>query len=73
MKSLRDKGYRIKNRSVEMINFGFSNIIEEKIYIKNIPVIILTPKNEDNDIATIVLYHGWSSSKETQRMRGFIL
>lgn len=56
-----------------MIDFGFSNIIEEKIYIKEIPVIVLTPKGGDGDIGTIVLYHGWSSNKETQRMRGFIL
>ncbi len=55
-----------------MIDFGFSNIIEEKIYIKDIPVILLSPKNTDSR-GTIVLYHGWSSSKETQRIRGFIL
>lgn len=56
-----------------MIDFGFLNIIEEKTYIKDIPVIVLTPNNMDIDIGTIILYHGWSSSKETQRMRGFIL
>ncbi len=55
-----------------MIDFGFFNIIEEKIYIKAIPVIVLTPKNIESK-GTIVLYHGWSSSKENQRMRGFIL
>lgn len=56
-----------------MIDFGFSNIIEEKTLIKDIPMIVLTPKNMDSDIATIVLYHGWSSNKENQRIRGFIL
>lgn len=55
-----------------MIDFGFYNIIEEKIYIKDIPVIVLSPKNIQSK-GTIVLYHGWSGSKETQRMRGFIL
>lgn len=55
-----------------MVDFGFLNIIEEKIYIKDIPVIVLTPKDINNR-GTIVLYHGWSSSKESQRMRGFIL
>ncbi len=57
----------------KMSNFGFYNIIEEKTYIEDIPIIVLTPKGVDNDLATIVLYHGWSSSKETQRIRGFIL
>lgn len=55
-----------------MIDFGFSNIVEEKIYIKDIPLIVLSPKNLPSK-GTIVLYHGWSSSKENQRIRGFIL
>ncbi len=56
-----------------MSDFSFLNIKEEKTYIEDIPVIILTPKEADKDLSTIVLYHGWSSSKETQRIRGFIL
>lgn len=56
-----------------MKDLGFLNISEEKIYIEDIPVIVLEPKNQDKKMGTIVLYHGWSSSKETQRMRGFIL
>lgn len=56
-----------------MIDLGFYNISEEKIYIGDIPLIVLTPQGIDSDIETIVLYHGWSSMKETQRMRGFIL
>lgn len=53
--------------------FSFLNIKEEKVYIEDIPVIVMEPKEAKEDIATIVLYHGWSSSKETQRIRGFIL
>lgn len=56
-----------------MNNFGFLNIKEEKTYIEDIPVIVLTPKLIDKDIATIILYHGWSSNKESQRIRGFVL
>lgn len=56
-----------------MIDFGFLNIAEEKVYIKDIPAIILTPKDKNDDMATIILYHGWSSCKENQRIRGFIL
>lgn len=56
-----------------MRKFGFLNVAEEKIYIEDIPVIVLTPNNGEADMGTIVLYHGWSSGKETQRIRGFIL
>ena len=56
-----------------MREFGFLNVSEEKLYIEDIPVIVLTPINAKKDMATIVLYHGWSSNKESQRMRGFIL
>ncbi|NMB08121.1 MAG: prolyl oligopeptidase family serine peptidase [Tissierellia bacterium] len=50
-----------------------NNIIEEKIYIGKIPAIIFRPKKRKKGIPTIIFYHGWSSDKETQRMRGFIL
>lgn len=56
-----------------MDTFKFSNIEEEKIYIGEIPMIVMEPKDASKDIGTIVLYHGWSSNKETQRIRGFIL
>lgn len=56
-----------------MSSFSFLNIKEEKAYVENIPIIILTPEKVDGDLSTIVLYHGWSSSKETQRIRGFML
>lgn len=50
-----------------------NNIIEEKIYIGEIPAILFRPKNGKGLYTTIIFYHGWSSKKEFQRMRGFIL
>jgi dipeptidyl aminopeptidase/acylaminoacyl peptidase len=50
-----------------------NSIIEEKIYIGEIPAIIFIPKERKGLLPTIIFYHGWSSDKETQRMRGFIL
>lgn len=49
------------------------NVIEIKDEIDGIPVIVLKPKNIDKNIATIIFYHGWSSSKDSQRFRGYIL
>lgn len=50
-----------------------NNILEEKVYIGKIPAIIFRPKERKGLYPTIIFYHGWSSDKETQRMRGFIL
>lgn len=49
-----------------------SNIIEEKIYIKDIPAILFRPKDVEGPLKTIIFYHGWTSSKEGQRLRGLI-
>ena len=49
------------------------NIIEIKVKIKDIPCIILKPRGESGKLATIIFYHGWSSNKESQKFRGFIL
>ncbi|MCF6464879.1 alpha/beta fold hydrolase [Clostridium sp. Cult2] len=57
-----------------MANHIKSNyILEEKISIEGIPAILFRPKERKGLIPTIILYHGWSSNKELQRMRGFIL
>ncbi len=48
-------------------------IVEEKISMGNIPAILFRPKNKEGLLPTAILYHGWSSNKEFQRMRGFIL
>ncbi|WP_353094459.1 alpha/beta fold hydrolase [Tissierella praeacuta] len=56
-----------------MKDYLYSNhIIEEKIYIENIPAILFRPKDAEGTIPTIIFYHGWSSNKESQRIRGLI-
>lgn len=49
------------------------HIIEEKIYIDNIPALLFKPINKKGLLHTVIFYHGWSSSKEGQRLRAFIL
>lgn len=57
-----------------MDNYLKSNsIVEEKIYIGQIPAILFRPKQSKGLLPTIILYHGWGSDKESQRIRGFIL
>ncbi len=51
----------------------FNNIIERNIFIKNIPAVLLTPKDGSKPYPTILLYHGWGSDTGKQRFRGFIL
>lgn len=51
----------------------FKNISQNKVTIGDIPTIILTPKEKLELYPTIILYHGWSSNKESQVFRGFIL
>lgn len=48
-------------------------ILEEKVYIRDIPAILFRPKVEKDKYPTIIFYHGWSSKKELQKMRGLIL
>ncbi len=48
-------------------------IIQEKHKIGGIPALRLIPKDMKGSIPTIIFYHGWSSSKEIQLMRGMIL
>ena len=48
-------------------------IVEEKVRIQEIPTIIFRPKEVKGPIPSIIFYHGWSSNKELQRLRGFIL
>ncbi|TJX15418.1 hypothetical protein E9840_03200 [Tissierella creatinini] len=49
------------------------NVREKNIIIDYIPVLVLTPINDSDLHPTIVFYHGWGSSIEKQRFRGFIL
>lgn len=49
------------------------NVREKNIVIDHIPALVLTPINDTALHPTIVFYHGWGSSVEKQRFRGFIL
>lgn len=51
----------------------FENINEKKINIGEIPALVFTPRNDSKLHPTIVFYHGWGSSVEKQRFRGYIL
>jgi fermentation-respiration switch protein FrsA (DUF1100 family) len=51
----------------------FNNIIEKKEYIGEIPVIIMRPIENRETYPTVIFYHGWTSKKEYQRFRGYIL
>ncbi|MDY0236301.1 MAG: alpha/beta fold hydrolase [Gudongella sp.] len=51
----------------------FNNIIEINEYIGGIPVIIMRPIEKRESYPTVVFYHGWTSKKEYQRFRGYIL
>lgn len=48
-------------------------IVEDRIKIGAIPAILFRPRDKEGPLPTIIFYHGWSSSKESQRIRGFIL
>lgn len=50
-----------------------AHLIEEKSFIDDIPMIRFNLKENKGKVPTIILYHGWSSNKEAQRLRGFIL
>lgn len=49
------------------------HLIEERNLIDDIPIIRFNLKDNNEKIPTIILYHGWSSNKDSQRLRGFIL
>lgn len=49
------------------------HLIEEKGYIEDIPIIRFNLKDNRRRVPTIIMYHGWSSNKESQRLRAFIL
>ncbi len=46
---------------------------EEIIDIEGIPTILIRPKDTEGKLPTILFYHGWSSTKEYQRLRAFTL
>lgn len=61
----------VTNQMNDYLNSSF--ITEKRIKIQGIPAIIFRPKEAKDLIPTVMFYHGWSSSKELQRLRGFIL
>lgn len=48
-------------------------IDREDSNIGDIPIIRLLPKNYERPLKTVIFYHGWSGSKDSQFMRGMIL
>lgn len=49
------------------------HLIEERGFIDDISLIRFNLKNNKEKIPTIIMYHGWGSNKESQRLRAFIL
>ncbi|NLY46998.1 MAG: alpha/beta fold hydrolase [Tissierella sp.] len=49
------------------------HLTEKRETIYDIPIIRFKLKDHKEQIPTIIFYHGWSSNKESQRLRGFIL
>lgn len=54
-------------------NIKSKYIDEERILVNGIPTIFFAPKENKKTRPTIILYHGWGSNKESQRIRAFIL
>lgn len=52
---------------------NYPNIAVQKIQIDGIPSILMRPKEIKERYPTVIFYHGWSSSKDSQSFRGFIL
>lgn len=48
-------------------------IIEEKIIIDGMPIIRFVPKAMKKPYKTLIFYHGWGSSKYSQRIRAFLI
>lgn len=56
-----------------MLNYLESDyILEERLDIMGIPSLQFRPKEAKGLLPTIIHYHGWSSNKERQRIRGYI-
>lgn len=48
-------------------------ILVERNEINGIPYLIIKERKKEGPLPTIFYYHGWSSNKENQRFKGFIL
>lgn len=57
-----------------MENYLFTeHLTEERDFVYDIPIIRFNLKGNKGKLPTIIFYHGWSSNKESQRLRAFIL
>lgn len=52
---------------------NYPNISVQKIDIEGIPSILMRPKEKQGRYPTVIFYHGWTSNKDAQSFRGFIL
>lgn len=52
---------------------NYPNVIVQRIDIEGIPSILMRPKNRQEKHPTVIFYHGWTSNKDSQSFRGFIL
>ncbi|TFZ41367.1 hypothetical protein E4100_01975 [Soehngenia longivitae] len=46
---------------------------ENKLYIENIPVLVIRPSFIEGNYPTVIFYHGFTSNKENQKFRAEIL
>ena len=51
----------------------YPNVIEEKVKIGDVNALILKPEKAEGLLPAVVFYHGWSSNKESQRFRAYII
>lgn len=52
---------------------NYPGILVVRTDIEGIPSIIMRPRDRKGKYPTVIFYHGWTSSKDAQSFRGFIL
>jgi len=52
---------------------NYPNVIEERVKIGDISAIVFRPTGRQEKLPGVVFYHGWSSNKDSQRFRSYIL
>lgn len=52
---------------------NYPNIIVKRTEIAGIPSILMRPKEKQGKYPSVIFYHGWTSNKDAQSFRGFIL
>lgn len=51
----------------------YPNVIEEKVLIGDISALVFKPEKTVDNPPGVVFYHGWSSNKDVQRFRAYII